>query len=437
MEVTTVNLDELREDDRNAREHDARNIKEIMRSLQDFGQHRPFVVQRGTNRVLVGNGMLKAMRRLGWTQGAVFFVDDDNEQAIRRALADNRTGELSTWNDDILRELLDGLPDINVPGFSEEEINDILGIDKEAHEDDFDLGAALPDKAITQRGDLIIMGEHRLVCGDSTDAADVAKLMDNQKARLVLTDPPYNVDYGDKAEYLNEYLQTGGNRNTSRILNDKMSDQAFYCFLKAAYERALEVSEPGASIYVFHSEQEGLNFRTAFRDAGWSQRQCLVWVKNSLVLGRQDYQWQHEPVLYGWKPGAAHYFTDDRTQATVIDDAKPLDFRRLKKGELIDLVQRLYEERTTQQTSVLRENRPSRSDEHPTMKPVRLCGRLIANSSKKGDIVYDGFGGSGSTLIAAEQLKRLCRTMELDERYCDVIVARWEAFTGEQARRLR
>ena len=436
MRIDMVNLADLVLDPRNAREHDRRNIDEIKRSLQAFGQHAPLVVQRSTNRVLIGNGRLQAMRELGWTEAAVFFVDDDDQTAIRRALTDNRTSDLSTWNDDVLRELLDEIGAIDVPGWSQDEIDELLGVDKEPEDDDFDPTEHLPDVPITAPGDMIILGDHRLVCGDSTNPDVVAKLMDGATASLVLTDPPYNVDYGDKVEHMQRY-DSGGERGNSTIANDRMSEGRFYEFLKAAFEAAYSVCAPGAVIYVFHSEREGLNFRMALRDAGWSMRQTLIWVKQAIVMGRQDYQWQHEPILYGWKTGAAHYFTADRTQATVIDDAKPADFKKMKKDELVELVRQLYEERQQHATTVIRENRPARSDEHPTMKPVRLCGRLMANSSRRGEIVLDGFGGSGSTLIAAEQLKRRCYMIELDPRYCDVIIARWEQFTGRQARRVR
>jgi len=344
MRIDMVALADLVLDPRNAREHDRRNIDEIKRSLQAFGQHAPLVVQRSTNRVLIGNGRLQAMRELGWTEAAVFFVNDDDKTAIRRALTDNRTSDLSAWNDDVLRELLEEIGAIDVPGWSQDEIDELLGVDKEPEDDEFDPTEHLPDVPITAPGDMIILGGHRLVCGDSTNPDVVTKLMDGATASLVLTDPPYNVDYGDKVEHMQRY-DSGGERDNSTIANDRMSEGRFYEFLKAAFEAAYSVCAPGAVIYVFHSEREGLNFRMALRDAGWSQRQTLIWVKQAIVMGRQDYQWQHEPILYGWKTGAPHYFTNDRTHSTVFDDARPADFKKMKKDELVELVRQLYEER--------------------------------------------------------------------------------------------
>jgi len=257
--------------------------------------------------------------------------------------------------------------------------------DNEALEDDFDVEANLPEEPITKLGDVWMLGKHRLACGDSTSSGAFTKLMNGQQADLVLTDPPYNVDY------------EGATKDKLKIQNDKMQDEQFLQFLTDAFTRMYEHSKKGAAIYVFHADSEGYNFRTAFKQAGYSLRQCLIWVKNSLVMGRQDYQWQHEPILYGWKDGASHVWYADRKQTTLVEF-----------------------------------DRPQKSAEHPTMKPVGLCGYFIANSSKEGDIVLDPFGGSGSTLIACEQTGRTCYIVELDEKYCDVIVKRYETFTGEK-----
>ena len=231
------------------------------------------------------------------------------------------------------------------------------------------------------------------MCGDSTSAADVQRLMGDEEADCLLTDPPYNVNYGADA--------TTNNGKHRLIENDNLTDSEFYAFLLAFYKNAEAVLKPGGSFYIWHADSEGYNFRKALRDAGLQLRQTLIWNKNSLVLGRQDYQWKHEPCLYGWKDGAAHYFTSSRSETTVIDELKP-----------------------------------AKSDLHPTMKPLKLMAYLIQNSTRKGEIVLDLFGGSGSTLIAAEETGRRCRMMEYDPRYVDVIIQRWEEKTGRKAKLL-
>ena len=258
--------------------------------------------------------------------------------------------------------------------------------------------------------------------------------MNGEIADLVVTDPPYNVNYGDKAEMLDEYLPAKGHRNINHIKNDNMDNQSFYSFLLATYQSAYEFMRAGAAIFVFVAESTELIFRQAFLDAGLKLAQCLIWEKNAFVLGRQDYQWRHEPCLYGWKEGAAHYFINDRTQDTVIleDD---IDFSAMKKNELVAYLEELRR-KNRDQTSVIYENKPTRNDIHPTMKPIALVGKFITNSSKSGWNVLDLFGGSGSTLMAAEQLGRTAFIMELDERFCDVIVKRWEDYTGQQAVRI-
>lgn len=237
---------------------------------------------------------------------------------------------------------------------------------------------------------------------------------------MLLTDPPYNVDY------------TGNTKDALKIMNDSMEDGAFRTFLTDAFASADSSLKPGGAFYIWHADLEGFNFRFAVRNAGWKLRQCLVWVKNSIVLGRQDYQWKHEPCLYGWKEGT-HYFTDDRTQATVIDDK--IDLKKLKKEEMLELLQKIYSDRVP--TTVLYEDKPLVNDIHPTMKPIKLMAQLIRNSTEPKQSVLDIFGGSGSTLMACEQLDRVCYTMELDPRYVDCIIDRWEKFTGQKATLLK
>ena len=274
----------------------------------------------------------------------------------------------------------------------------------EAEEDDFD--ATPPTIAKTVLGDLYEIGEHRLLCGDSTCGDTVGKLMNGEKADMVMTDPPYNVAY------------EGGTGLT--IMNDEMDNDSFYTFLLLFYKAFADVTKDGGAWYVWHADSEGVNFRKAFQESGLLMKQCLIWVKNALVMGRQDYHWKHEPCLYGWKAGAAHYFTNDRTKTTVIEDK--LDIKKLKKDELLKLLTEVMSDKT--KTSVIHHDKPLKNGEHPTMKPILLLAPLIENSSKPKWIVGDPFLGSGSTMVASHQLKRKCYGMELDPKYCDVIVKR-------------
>lgn len=321
------------------------------------------------------------------------------------------------WDDELLTadfdpdELVDwGLGDI------EDEPDDADADEDEYSEED---AANAPTRC--NPGDVWLLGKHRLMCGDSTKEADVAKLMGGEQADLLLTDPPYNVDY------------QGGTKDKMKIANDNMDDVAFVGFLTAAFNCAIQAMRPGAAFYVWHADSKGFEFRTALKEVGLTLRETLIWVKNALVLGRQDYQWRHEPCLYGWKEGAAHYFVDDRSQSTVIEDAG-VDYRKLKKDELLKLVLQLTD--VSIPNTVIYEDKPTKNDIHPTMKPVKLMARLTKNSTKQEQLVLDLFGGSGSTLIACEQINRRCFTMEYDPKYCDAILDRWEKLTGEEAERL-
>ena len=370
----------------------------------------------------------------------VVALDKQREKALNIAL-NKITGE---WDEVKLKDLLLDLDlgdyDISLTGFEQNDLTELvdkLAIEPEAVDDDFNEDEALERaeaEPVTKLGDVWLLGRHRLMCGDSTSQDDMAVLMNGEIADLVVTDPPYNVNYGDKAEMLDEYLPAKGHRNINHIKNDNMDNQSFYSFLLATYQSAYEFMRAGAAIYVFHAESTGHIFRQAFLDAGLKLAQCLIWEKNAFVLGRQDYQWRHEPCLYGWKEGAAHYFINDRTQDTVIleDD---INFSAMKKNELVAYLEELRR-KNRDQTSVIYENKPTRNDIHPTMKPIALVGKFITNSSKSGWNVLDLFGGSGSTLMAAEQLGRTAFIMELDERFCDVIVKRWEDYTGQQAVRI-
>lgn len=414
----------------------------IKASVLEFGYSDPIVLNYdGT--IIKGHQRRTVMMDLGYTQAWCVVLDirdKQKEKALNIAL-NKITGK---WDNAILKDLLLELDlngyDFSVTGYSRNDLEDLIqlvDVPAEATDDNFDPDAAADQitEPVSKRGDIWQLGRHRLMCGDSTNPDDVGMLMAAEKLDLVITDPPYNVDYGAKTEFLENYLGREGSRTNSNIQNDHMDSLSFYQFLLDAFRNMNEAMRPGAAAYIFHAESTGLQFRQAYADAGLKMAQCLIWEKNSFVLGRQDYQWRHEPILYGWKEGAVHYFINDRTQDTVLLEEQ-LDFKNMKRQELLAFVEKLFRD-YSDQTSVHFENKPSRNSLHPTMKPVPLIGRLMNNSSKPGWIVGDLFGGSGSTLIAAEQLGRTAYLMEMDERNVDVIVQRWEQYTGQKAVKLK
>lgn len=401
----------------NARINDGA-VDAVAKSIKEFGFKNPIIIDRD-NTVIAGHTRLKALVRLGIERAPCVIADDLTEEQIKAfRIADNSTAQIAEWD---LGKLEAELTEIglDMSGYGLE--NEISEIEKLVTGDDMDENVPEVDvesDTLCKCGDVWQLGKHRLVCGDSTSADDVDKLVRGERVDLCLTDPPYNVDYhGDKDGKMT-------------IMNDNMSDSDFHIFLQGFYSQMLRVLRPGGAYYIFHADSEGLNFRSALVAAGGQVRQTLIWVKNSLVLGRQDYQWKHEPCLYGWKEGAGHYFAKDRTQTTVIEN-KPV-FAAMTRDELEAYAERMHSELTT----IIYEDKPRRNDSHPTMKPVPLLVRLIKNSTKKGEAVIDFFGGSGSTLVACEQLGRTCYTMELDPKYCDVIIKRWETLTGEKAVRV-
>ena len=389
MNIQKINILKLKPSEYNPRKdlqpEDEEYIK-IKNSILEFGYVAPVIINADMT-VIGGHQRLKVLKELGYEEIQCIVVDLDKNKEKALNLALNKiSGE---WDNDkleaILAELKETDIDMNITGFSNDEIDDILKDIMGSNEDDFDLEEALEEieEPITKVGDIWKLGKHRLLCGDSTQQEEVMRLMNNQEADMLLTDPPYNVDYEGTA---------------GKIENDNMNETEFYNLLIDAFKNMHSVAKSGCPIYVFHADTEGLNFRNAFKNAGFKLAQCLVWVKNTFVMGRQDYQWKHEPILYGWKEGKAHYFIDSRSQNTVLEFDKP-----------------------------------TRNAEHPTMKPIDLLVYLIKNSSKENNLIVDLFGGSGSSLIAAEQTNRICYAMELDPRYCDVIIKRWETLTGQKA----
>lgn len=390
-----TSIKDLKSDHKNARKRTDRSASLIKESLERYGAARSIVIDED-NRILAGNGTIEGAKAAGIKNLRVIETDGTEIIAVKRtglseeekvglALADNRTSDLSDWDADMLKQLSEE-QDIT-PWFDDEDLAEIIGeveqLPAEGLTDADDVPEA-PEEPITKPGDLWILGNHRLLCGDSTSISAMERLLDSAQADLWITDPPYNVNY------------EGG--TGLKIENDNMADADFRQFLVDAYTAANAVLRPGAAFYIWHADSEGYNFRGAAFDTGWKVRQCLIWVKSALVMGRQDYQWKHEPCLYGWTEGASHTWNSDRKQTTVLEFDKPR-----KNGE------------------------------HPTMKPVELFQYQIENSSKPGQIVLDSFGGSGTTVIACERSNRKARLMELDPKYCDVIVKRWEDFTGNTA----
>lgn len=379
MEIKNIKLDELIPYEKNPRLND-KAVKYVAESIKEFGFKVPIVIDKN-NVIVAGHTRYKASIELGLTEVPCIVADDLTEEQVKAfRLADNKVGEIAEWDFNLLAEELQGIDDLDMEAFGFEMPKN----DEEVEEDEYEV--ELPKEPKSKLGQVYKLGRHRLMCGDSTKVEDVSKLMDGAKADMLLTDPPYNVAY------------EGGTKDKLKLKNDNMSDEKFRKFLTEAFSRANEVMKEGAVFYIWHADSEGYNFRGACFNIGWKVRQCLIWNKNSMVLGRQDYQWKHEPCLYGWKEGASHLWATDRKQTTV------LDF-----------------------------DRPNRNAEHPTMKPVKLFDYLIKNNTKSEDIVLDLFGGSGTTIIACEQNKRTGYVMELDPKYVDVIIDRWETLTGKKA----
>lgn len=386
MELNYLNIADIKPYENNPR-NNAAAVEKVAESIKEFGFKVPIIIDKD-NVIIAGHTRYKAAKSLGMDKIPAIRAEDLTPEQVKAfRIMDNKSGDAATWDYDLLLKEIDGLKlagyGLELTGFEENEIESLIDkyAPEEIQEDEsFDPDADLQniEEPVTKKGDIWLLGNHRLLCGDSTVETDVDKLMDGKKARMVFTDPPYNVNY------------EGATEDRLTIQNDDMSDDDFYNFLLKTFKNYFNIMEEGASIYVCHSDTEGENFRRAYREAGLKLAECIIWVKNTFVMGRQDYQWRHEPILYGWKEGRGHYFVNDRTQDTVWEIPKP-----------------------------------TRNALHPTMKPLALCAKAIKNSSKPKDLIVDLFGGSGSTLIAAEGVKRICFMMELDEKYCDVIVHRF------------
>ena len=414
MKIETLQIKDLTPDPNNARQHDDKNLKAIQGSLKEFGQRKPIVITEA-GVIVAGNGTVEAAKRLGWLEIQAVRVPGDwtPQQTKAFALADNRTAELANWDE---AELNKQLVELESAGFDVAEFGFITAetpiLDVETFEDE---APELPEEPTTKLGDVYQLGNHRVVCGDSTDPKVLSIALDGKLADCVFTDPPYNVAY------------QGGTKDAMTIKNDDMGDEQFYKFLLDSFKAMIDNTKEGGGIYVCHADGSGNAFRQSFVDSGWLLKQVLIWVKDSLVLGRQDYNWQHEPILYGWKAGAAHNWHGPFTNTTVLDFASK-DLEGKTKQQLLDFINQALDS-----SDVVREKRPRRNDIHPTMKPIALVSKLLKNSMLRNETVLDPFGGSGSTLIAAEQLGLKAALVELDPKYCDAIVTRWEQLTGEKA----
>ena len=412
LKVEYLPIEEVKPYKNNAKIHTPEQIDQIKASIQQFGMNDPIGIWSKENIIVEGHGRLLACQELGYKEIPVIRLDDlTDEQRKAYTLAHNQLTMNTGFDLDILnQELADISIDMQEFGFE-----DINKDDFNIEEDDFEFNEEEIPEAKAKRGEIYKLGEHILMCGDSTVRQDVEKLLNGKIADLVVTDPPYNVAIS--------------NSQGMTIENDDMSDESFRKFLNSAFENMSDSLKEGGAFYVWYASREHINFESALLNNNLTVRQQLIWVKNSLVLGRQDYQWRHEPCLYGWKDGEGHYFIYDRTQSTVMEQ-KEIDIDKLSPEESKELLKKIYSEIPS---TIIKENKPQKNNLHPTMKPIELIGRLIHNSSEKGQIVLDLFGGSGSTLIACEQLGRKCYMMEYDPKYVDAIIERYEELTGKKA----
>lgn len=428
LQIVYLDPHDLTPYENNARKHGPEDIEGIKASIESVGFRDPIGIWGDNNLIVEGHGRQIAALSLGMETVPCIRLDDmTEEQRKEYAIRHNRSAEMSSWD---IEKLNEELAELSMAGvdMSDLKFDDGYVDEPEPVEDVFN--PEPPDDPKSKRGDIYQLGRHRLMCGDSTSREDVGILCNGTSMDLLLTDPPYNVALG---HYGSAYDARKLHRRTDGLLieNDSWeSDEEFVDFLAACFGNALEAMRDGAAFYIWYASNQSLNFLLAAKKAGMEIRQHLIWNKDRFTLGRQDYQWKHEPCLYGWKDGEAHYFIDIRNLPTVVEDGLP-DISKMKKKEMAELLRQIYDDKVP--TTVMNESKPSRSELHPTMKPIKLVGRQIQNSTMPGWNVIDLFGGSGSTMIACEQIDRNCYMMELDPHYVDVIVKRWEDFTGEKA----
>ena len=440
MKIETIKLDSLIPYARNSRTHSDAQVAQIAASIREFGFTNPVLIDEAGG-IIAGHGRVLGARQLGLASVPCIRLGHLSE-AQKRAyiIADNKLALNAGWDEEMLKAEMLSLKefgfDMDLLGFDSDELAGLMVEPPPSKNPD--ASPPIPENPTAKLGDMWLLGMHRVICGDSTSPTNLDALMGGGMADACWTDPPYNVAYGDKADFLNKG-GTKSQRNTSRILNDDMDDASFKKFLGDFYRAAWAVMKPGAAIYVAHSETERHNFTEQFMQNGFKLSGCVIWKKNTLVLGRSDYQWIHEPILYGWKTGASHRWFGGRKKTTVqqLGDTSPFERRQDGKwqiniGTSIFVVDGdAYVDELL--PSVINEDKPLRNDVHPTMKPVALIERMLVNSAKRGDVVLDMFGGSGSTLMACERLGMKARVSELSPGYVDVIIRRWQEYTGQRA----
>lgn len=387
MQIEYLKTEEIVPYANNPRNNDGEAVDRVAASIMEYGFKSPIIIDND-NVIIAGHTRYKAAKKLNLDNVPVIKATDLTPAQIKAyRIADNKVAEYSSWDNELLSIELEGLQefdfDLDLTGFEDFEIEELLSDNEEPEVEDDNYEIEIPAEPNAKVGDLYKLGNHYLLCGDSTNIEDVERLTGGETVDLLITDPPYNVDYEGTA---------------GKIQNDKMENEEFRMFLSNAFYAADNVMKNGASFYIWHADSEGYNFRGACNDVDWQVRQCLIWNKSSMVMGRQDYHWKHEPCLYGWKSGASHKWESDRKQTTVLEFDKP-----------------------------------TRNADHPTMKPIPLFDYQIKNNTKQGDRVLDLFAGSGTTLIACEQNGRISYNMELDPKFVDVIIDRWETLTGEKA----
>ena len=388
MEILKLKISDLKQHPKNPRKHPKKLLERLKRSIEEYGFTNPVLVSKD-NKILAGHARCKAAKELGISEVPVIRLDFEGAKADAYVIIDNKLNELSEWDIPLLESLIKDIEksdfDVTLTGFDLTEIDELFSKsdDKEGKDDGYDVTKALEEASFVNRGDVWLLGKHRLLCGDATNPEDVKALMDGKKANLILTDPPYNVDFESA--------------NGLKIKNDKQDSEKFYNFLLSSFKNMASSLADGGSAYIFHADTEGLNFRKAFIDAGFHLSGVCIWEKNSFVMGRSPYQWGHEPILYGWLKTGKHKWYAGRAESTI-----------------------------------WRYDKPKKNADHPTMKPIPLLCYPIKNSSSVNSIVLDTFGGSGSTLIACQQMDRICYTMELDPKYASVIIRRYIELCGSE-----
>ena len=434
MEIIYKKVQDLIPQINNSRTHSEEQVNQIVASINEFGFTNPLLIDEKDN-IIAGHGRLLASKKLKMEEVPCIVLSGLTEaQKKAYIIADNKMALNAGWDEELLKIELENLKeldfDLELTGFNIDELDDILGKNEEETEIVEDEVPEVPEEPKAKLGDIYQLGNHRLMCGDSTSEEDVIKLMNGEIADLVVTDPPYNVNIGQGGGSICSMRIQNHRTDGATIKNDNMDDSEFNVFLIKAFKNIYENLKNGGVFYVWHGQTKSDIFIQTLRKNQLEIREMLIWNKDRLVMGRQDYQWKHEGCVYGWKDGASHYFIDDRKQTTVFEDKKP-DIKKMKKEELIKLLEEIYSDKHS--TTIINEERPGVSEEHPTMKPVKLIARQVKNSSRIGEKVLDLFGGSGTTLITCEQLNRKCYMMEYDPHYIDVIIQRWENFTGKKA----